>query len=137
MLEVLTNKTGMDMKWLNNSEKLKFIISGALTNAIGFSLYLIFVEFGMHPKISMSVLYWSSVFFTFFVNRTFVFNSKANPLLAVSKYLAVYLMGYFFSMSFMSFLLDELTLNHVYSIIIANCLMAVYFYFMQKYLVFK
>jgi putative flippase GtrA len=137
VLEALRNKASMDMKWLYESEKLRFIISGILSNAIGFSLYLIFVEFGMHPKTSMSVLYWTSVFFTFFVNRTFVFDSKANPLLAVSKYLSVYLMGYFFSMSFMSFLLDELTLNHVYSIIIANCLMAVYFYLMQKFLVFK
>ncbi len=119
------------------SEKLRFVISGILTNGIGFSLYLIFVELGMHPKLSMSILYWLSVVFSFFVNRAFVFNSKNNPLVSFFKYLAVYLMGYFFSLSFMAFLLDWLSLNHVCSIILANCLMAIYFYFMQKHLVFK
>lgn len=134
---MLASKTNIVMNKLKNSEKLRFIGSGILTNAIGFSLYLIIVEFGVHPKISMSVLYWFSVIFTFLVNRTFVFNSKNNPLLSFFKYFAVYLIGYFFSWSFISFLLDVLILSHVFSIILANCLMAVYFYFMQRHLVFK
>lgn len=134
---MLASKTNIIMNRTKNSKKLKFIISGVLTNAIGFLLYIIIVGFGTDPKISMGVLYWTSVIFTFFVNRVFVFNSQNNPLLSFFKYLTVYLIGYFFSWSFMSFLLDVLVLNHVYSIILANCLMAVYFYFMQKHLVFK
>lgn len=121
----------------NISEKLRFIISGILNNGIGFSLYLLSVEFGMHPKLSMGILYWGSVFASFFINRNYVFADKGNPVISFFRYFAVYLIGYLVSFLFMTIFFDWYGLNHVYSILIVTGLMVLYFYFLQKYFVFR
>ncbi len=120
----------------NASEKIRFIISGVLSNSIGFFLYLLSVEFGMHPKLSMGILYWVSVFSSFFINRNYVFVDKGNPLISLFRYFSVYLIGYLVSFLFMTIFFDWYGLNHVYSLLIVTGLMVLFFYFLQKYFVF-
>lgn len=119
------------------SEKLRFIISGALVNGISFLLYLFFVWIGVPPKTSLSILYWLAVVYAFFINRRFVFNHQGGLLFSFAKYLAVYFFGYLISISIMTFALDWMSLNHVYSMVLASVVMPIYFYLMQKHLVFK
>jgi len=125
------------MHQLVRSEKLKFVFSGVLINGISFLLYLFFVWLGVSPKISLSFLYWVAVVYTFFINRSFVFNHEGKLLFSFVKHLSVYAVGYLISISIMTFALDWMALNHLYSMAFASVVMPIYFYLMQKHLVFK
>ena len=122
---------------LINSEKFKFILSGLSINGSSFIAYLILVWLDFSPKTSLTLLYWVGVLLSFTVNRRFVFMYSGAIYTSFIKYTCVYLLGYVISMFVMTIALDRLMYSHIESMIIASIIMPIYFYFMQKYLVFK
>jgi putative flippase GtrA len=120
-----------------SSEKIRFIISGLLVNGISFLIYLVMIKWFLSPKEALSLLYWVAVIYIFFINRKFVFKYNNQFLYSFIKFLGVYILGYFISISLMTLALDYFLWNEVLSMILASLIMPVYFYVMQKYLVFK
>lgn len=123
--------------YLINSEKFRFIFSGLVVNGISFIFYIILVKLGLLPKEALTLLYWLTVLVNFFINKNFVFNNNTNSYSAFIKYLSVYTSGYFISLLFMTIAIDFLMYEHIPSMIVTSVIMPIYFYFMQKYLVFK
>lgn len=120
-----------------NFESARFLISGVLLNTVGFLLYMLLVYFGVYPKFAMSILYWLSFCLSFFINRSYVFFHSGNLFLSFLRYLFVYLIGYIFSLAFMTISLDWLNLNYVISMILTTFFMVIYFYILQKKFVFN
>lgn len=119
------------------AEKIRFVLSGISVNGIGFLLYIILVEIWFPPKEALTILYWLAVTVTFAINKKLVFKHEGFVFFALVKYIFVYFMGYFISLLVMTICLDWFIFNYVISMIIASMMMPVYFYTMQKYLVFK
>lgn len=134
MLKIYENIIKM---YLINSEKLRYIFSGLLVNGLSFIFYLIFIQLGFMPKEALTILYWLTVLVNFFINKKFVFNNKNNIYSTFIKYFSVYIMGYFISLLFMTIAMDFFMYDHISSMIAASVIMPIYFYLMQKYLVFR
>ncbi len=119
------------------SDKVRFVVIGLATNVVAFCLFLILVLIGVSPKRTLTLLYWTSVVLVFFINRAYVFGHKGNIFHAFKKHICVYIFGYGLSISMLAFWLDYLELNYVIAMIMTSIVMPVYFYTMQKHLVFR
>jgi putative flippase GtrA len=119
------------------SDKVRFVVIGLATNVVAFCLFLILVLIGVSPKRTLTLLYWTSVVLVFFINRAYVFGHKGNIFHAFKKHICVYIFGYGLSISMLAFWLDYLGLNYVVAMIMTSIVMPVYFYTMQKHLVFR
>lgn len=119
------------------SDKVRFVVIGLATNVVAFCLFLILVLIGVSPKRTLTLLYWTFVVLVFFINRAYVFGHKGNIFHAFKKHICVYIFGYGLSISMLAFWLDYLGLNYVVAMIMTSIVMPVYFYTMQKHLVFR
>jgi len=115
----------------------RFLISGGVINAIVLIFYVILVQIGFDPKSALTINYWLTVFFLFMSNKKLVFKHDGDSFNSLVKFVLVYLLGYFFTLVIVSIGLDFFALNYILSMFIASVIMPFYYYFMQKFLVFR
>lgn len=118
-------------------DKVRFLIMGVLTNLFAFCLYIVLVSIGASPKKTLTFLYWISVVLIFFANRTFVFGHKGSIFHAFKRHILVYISGYILSISMLTLFIDFIDFDHIFSMAATSLIMPIYFYTMQKHLVFR
>ena len=135
-MSLLINVGKKTLKILNFKE-IRFLISGLSANLIAFIFYLILVQLGLDPKYALTIMYWSVVLYLYVVNKLFVFNHRGSFFKSFLKFVTIYLVGYFISITLLTIALNYFLLNYIIAMVIASTVMPFYFYAAQKYVVFK
>ena len=120
-----------------NSQIIKYIIIGISSNGVLYALYLILTSLGMGPKTTMSLLYFSSISLTYYLNHRWTFNAKNQHKKSYFRYLTVYLSGYTINFFALYFLVD--TFHYPHQIVQAGMIItiAIFTFLSLKFWVFK
>lgn len=115
----------------------KFSAVGLASNAILYAGYLVLTTLGAAPRLAMSILYVLGVLQTFVVNRRWTFDSQARPRPAMARYYAMYGAGYIANFAILTVFVSSLGFPHQLVQLAAIALLAVCFFVVSKYWVFR
>lgn len=123
-------------------ELLNYLIFGVLTTLINIISYAFFSKLlQLDFKVAATIAWLLSVLFAFVTNKVYVFASKEQDFLTISKELGSFLLSrvlsYGLDIFTMIFLVEFLLLNDLAAKIIANILVIVFNYLASKLFVFK
>jgi len=91
---------------------LRFGIVGVASNLLLYAGYLALTYGGAAPKVAMTAMYVTGVVLTFVVHRDWSFRVVHRVPGAFSRYLTVYLIGYFVNYVALVILVDHMRLQH-------------------------
>lgn len=76
------------------SQFYRFIVIGVLSNALGYSIYLLLTHSGLPAKVAMTLMYAIGVCTGYAGNLRYTFASQTGFWQATPRYFAVHLLGY-------------------------------------------
>lgn len=116
---------------------MRFGVVGVVSNVVLYVAYLGLTATGMGTKLAMSMVYVIGVMQTFLFNRRWTFKHVGNMDTAFIRYIGVYVGGYVTNLFVLSWLVDGLGFPHqiVQGVMILT--LAVCFFLLQKFWVFK
>jgi putative flippase GtrA len=116
---------------------VRFAVVGLASNLLLYLAYLVITALGMGHKTAMSILYVTGVCLTFAFNRNWTFGHGGHIPTAFLAYVALYAFGYLLNLFALFVLVDRLGYDHrwVQGLMIPS--LAVFFFFSQKFLVFR
>ncbi len=117
-------------------EFFSYILVGALTNFLGYALYLLLTYLWGAPKLTMTLLYFVAASIGFFANRKFTFRHNGHITTAVVRYLQVQLAGYLINLVLLLLLVDWLGLAHQLAQAIAIIVVAIFLFVLLRVFVF-
>ncbi|NCF63044.1 MAG: GtrA family protein [Gammaproteobacteria bacterium] len=115
----------------------RFVIVGLASNLLLYLAYLLITAMGMGHKTAMSVLYLTGVCLTFAFNRNWTFGHDGRVPAAFAGYLALYAFGYLVNLFALFMLVDRMGLDHRWVQGVMILALAVFFFLVQKFLVFR
>lgn len=116
---------------------LGFASVGAFLNIVGYSAYVFLTSLGGEPKKTMTILFVITIFFSFNLNKSFVWKSDNKYILTLIKYFALYIFGYFFNLLCLIIFVDNYELNHQIVQLICVILIAIFNFVIIKLHIFK
>lgn len=121
-----------------NSEGIKYIISGVISNLVGYLFYLIAtLLLGFGHKIAMTTLYILASIINFYVNRRWTFDVRGRVKSGLIRFFLVIVLGYFLNLAGLFIFVDLVGWPHEQVQLAAIAVMAIYFFVMNKYYVHK
>lgn len=115
---------------------LRYVVVGALSNALLYFTYLLLTYIGIGPKLAMSLLYVVGVLQTFVFNRKWSFGFVGAVKPAFVRYTIVYATGYIINFLVLMLLVDLNGFPHQFVMGSMVLFMAVFFFICQKFWVF-
>lgn len=91
---------------------IKYIAVGIFLNAIGFGLYLIITSYVNAPKTIMTLLYVSSAFLSFFLNKKLTFKYSGDYFQGLKRYMFLQIFGYSLNFLILYIFVDNLNIQH-------------------------
>lgn len=85
---------------------------GVATNTLGYFLYLLITYYGGAPKPTMSILYITGAFISFWGNRKLTFAHQGSLLATGVRYVIVHTLGYALNLAILIVMVDELGYPH-------------------------
>lgn len=125
------------MKKQQSRQIAKYIIIGLLSNAAGYSTYLLLTHFNLPPKTAMTLLYVTSAALSFFGNQKITFSYSGKLLGAGIRYFTVQTIGYLINLAILMVFVDKLGYNHKIIQAIAIFTVACYLFISLKLFVFR
>ena len=119
-----------------HGQLLRFAIVGIVSNTLLFLMYLVLTKLGMGHKLAMSTLYIVGVTQTFVFNKRWSFKHRGAVRVALFRYWAVYVMGYFLNLSVLLIFVDQMGLPHQLVQGIMILVLAILLFVAQKFWVF-
>lgn len=113
----------------------KFIIAGGVGFVVDFSLLNLMLWFGFGPIAGRLISFAFAVLSTFFINRSFTFNSEGNILRQFQAYLFGSLMG--LSINWIIYSLCLAYISPQLSLVIASAIAMIVNFVFYKFIVFK
>lgn len=119
------------------TQLIRYVIVGLASNAVIYVAYVVLTQFGVGPKLAMSMLYCVGVLQTFVFNKkwTFRFQGAAAPTLV--RYATVYAMGYAIQFLALMWLVDQMGLPHQWVMGVLILMVALLLFMAQKFWVFR
>lgn len=116
---------------------IRYGIVGILTNAVGYLIYLGITRAGLGHKEAMTLLYAVGIAQTFVISRRWTFRSKGSFRITLTRYVAVYALGYAINYSVLYLFVDRARIPHQWVMGGLLILMTMYFFLAQKFWVFR
>lgn len=134
-------KPVLNVQRKNNSMKtfsqfLYYAIVGVITNAIGYSLFLVMTYFGVDTKLAASVLYLFCATLSFFGNKRYTFN-KMGGSLAAFYFMITYSLGYLINMALLIYFVDHLKFPYYEIEAIAIIIVSAFIFMTSKLFIFR
>lgn len=116
---------------------IRYGIIGVTSNAISYSIFLLFTYMGFEPKKIMTLLYLLGTIMSYVGNWRWTFGGNGSFFGTSSRFLLAYLMGYVINFLLLLFLVDHV--GYPYQLIqgLAIILIACFLFVMSKYFVFR
>jgi len=118
-------------------ELLKYGLSGVLSNGIGYTVYLLLTYFGVAPKTTMSLLYFTAMSIGFFLNKALTFSYAGSALACGLRYLLAHAAGYLINLAMLIFFVDRLGYAHQVVQAVAIFVVAGFLFLAFKFFVFR
>lgn len=109
---------------------------GLLSNAVGYSCYLLLTYFGTTPKLTMTLLYVIGAYVSFQGNRKFTFPHSAGGRSVYIRGVISYALGYLLNFSLLLLFVDHLGFPHQLVQAIAVFVIAAFLFLLFKFFVF-
>ena len=116
---------------------LRYATVGLVVNLTGYLLYLSLTWCGIGHKTAMTLLFFCATFITFFVNRSWSFQSTARSGTALTKYVSLYGCGYVLNWLGMWLLVDTLGYPHHWVQLVMIFVVAVFLFANLRLWVFE
>ena len=112
---------------------------GLILNLFGYLLYIALSESGLSPFISVSITYPLGILLSYYFHSRYTFRHKStrNDYKSISKYIFIYVTGYFLNIIVLLFLHNTLHIPHEIAQLIAIIIAPFYFFIGNKYWVFR
>lgn len=125
--------------WNNHSIKQLFLFGmiGILSNLAGYLIYLLITQFGIEPKVAMTILYIFGVSLNYHGNRKWTFAQDNQSLGARSRFILAHIIGYMINFTLLVIFVDVLGYNHKITQAVAILIVAGYLFIALKYFVFS
>lgn len=115
----------------------RFAAVGLVSNALLYLAYLGLTRLGATPMAAMSLVYAVGVAQTFFANRSWTFQHRADPYGAFGRYVTTYAVGYVVNVLLLLLLVDRMGFAHQWVQALAIIIIAVLVFTLQKTWVFR
>ncbi len=122
---------------LLDSEVVRFVIIGLLSNIALYAMYLVLTKSGLAPVFSMSILYFLGVFQTFIFNKRWTFKNNSASKNLLWRYIFLYLSGYALNVFILIFFVNRLHYPHCVVQGTTILFLAFIFFIIQKHFIFK
>ncbi len=115
----------------------RYAMVGLASNALIYIAYIALTQIGLDPRLAMSLLYVLGILQTFVFNRAWSFRFTGSMAPALSRYIAIYALGYAINLSALWLLVNQAGLPHQWVMAGLILFMAVFFFVGQKVWVFR
>lgn len=115
---------------------LNYILVGALTNLLGYTLYIFLTYLWGAPKLTMTLLYFAGALTSFFANRRFTFRHSGYIGVTGVRYLVAHLSGYLMNLTLLLLFVDWLGFPHQIVQAIAIIVVAIWLFVLLRVYVF-
>lgn len=119
------------------TELYRYGVVGIVSNAAGYSFYLLVTHFGITPKIAISILYLVIAVFGYLGNRKFTFSCKKGFRMTGPGYIVVHCFGYLINLLILYIMVDIAGFDHRLVQATAIFLVASLIFVSLKYIIFK
>lgn len=113
-----------------------YALIGALTNVLGYALYLLLTYLWGAPKLTMTLLYFTGASISFFSNRRFTFRHDGHIGVTGARYLLVQFAGYLLNLVLLLLFVDWLGLSHQIVQATAIVVVAIFLFVLLRFFVF-
>ena len=120
-----------------SKEFIRYIVVGAATNVVGFSLYGLFTKLGVSPVLTISIFYPIHIGLAFYLNKQWSFSHKGPISASAVRYLIAYIECYALNVAVLKYFSGYLGYSHLVVQAIAILVIALLLFLVQKYWVFR
>ena len=123
-------------------EIISYLVFGVLTTLTNIVSYVILSKlYGMDYKLATTVAWVISVLFAFITNKLFVFNSKENNIIIITKEFLSFtffrLFSYLMDLGIMIIMVERVNTDDLLAKIVGNVFVVIFNYFASKYVIFN
>ena len=123
-------------------EIISYLVFGVLTTLTNIASYVILSKlYGMDYKLATTIAWVISVLFAFITNKLFVFNSKENNIIIITKEFLSFtffrLLSYLMDLGIMIIMVEWVNTDDLLAKIVANVFVVIFNYFASKYVIFN
>ncbi len=123
--------------WHRETTRLmRYAIVGVISNAIGYSIYLLITWLGAGPKITMTLLYAVGTGAAYFGNRRWTFGHTGAALPSIIKFCLAYGAGYGINWALLAYFVDHAHYPHQWVQAVAIFVVAGFLFLTLRLLVF-
>ncbi len=115
---------------------LRYAIVGLVSNAVGYSFYLLLTHAGVAPKITVTLLYVSTATLAFVGNRRLTFQSRGRLMGPALRYAIAHSLGYLINLALQVVLADGAGIPHQWVQLAAVFIVAGFMFLAQRWFVF-
>lgn len=116
---------------------LRYTVVGITSNLVLYVIYLLATSFGVGHKTAMTLLYGVGILQTFLLNRRWTFNHQGYVPSALTRYIAIYALGYLVNFAGLYLFVDELGFPHQVIQGLLILIVAVLLFMLQRIWVFN
>ncbi len=114
----------------------RYVLIGAITNLMGYSIYLTLTYLWGYPKLTMTVLYFVGALIGFLANRRFTFTHEGHIGAASLRYAVAHGIGYLLNLLLLYLFVDRLSFPHQIVQAVAIVVVAIYLFVILRVFVF-
>jgi putative flippase GtrA len=120
-----------------NSSILKFLFQGTVNTTFGYIIFALAIYLGFEPRIALAIDYIFIGFFSFVMNKFWVFSSDGNLEQEFSKFIFTLFFIFLLNLIVLSGLLQFSFFNAYSAQLIAIIIVTISSYLIQKFWVFS
>ena len=120
----------------NFRELFKYGITGIILNLSGYLTYIILTSYGIDPKLTVILIAPIFIFFTFIIQKNYIFYSKKKSFLIAINYLVLCVIGNLINIFFLYVFVDLLSFPHQIIQFLSMIIIGLMFYLCLKYYIF-
>ena len=117
-------------------QSLRYLVVGAVSNLIGYLIYLLLTWLWLDPKVAVTLLYPIAAFIGYFSHRKYSFAFSGFHFGAMTRYVVAHLIGYATNVSILYVFSDVLGYAHQLVQAVAVFVVAGVLFLLFRYFVF-
>jgi putative flippase GtrA len=132
------------MRWLgiermreSHTQLLRYLLVGALSNSVGYLVFLLIAWWGGAPKVAMTLVYVTGALTGFFGNRNWTFRDRGGTGRSAFFYFLAHGSGYSLNWLLLYVFVDRFGYPHQVVQLAAMVMVALVLFVELKYLVFR
>lgn len=121
-----------------NSQLVRFILAGLISNGLSYLVFLLAIYvLGIGHKTAATLLFIVGMVTNYTVNKNWTFGLRGQHFTTLLKFFMTYITGYFLNIGMLSLFVDRLHYSAAWVQFFAIGVLVIYYFFLNKYFIFK